>query len=173
MENIQKTNMITKTDKLKAMERESNITLISTAVAIVSFFLLLYAQNLTKTNTIASQKFLTIIEWVYLIAAVGTGALAIIKKKAWLCEYAAFCIVMSLGYYLMENGVAGIPFLVKESAGTFTVSPLAVKLSKIIRTDYITYALWAINVIYCVLSIALHSVKYNKIKKLKVDKTAK
>ena len=73
----------------------------------------------------------------------------------------------------MENGVAGIPFLVKESAGTFTVSPLAVKLSKIIRTDYITYALWAINVIYCVLSIALHSVKYNKIKKLKVDKTAK
>ena len=74
MENIQKTNMITKTDKLKAMERESNITLISTAVAIVSFFLLLYAQNLTKTNTIASQKFLTIIEWAQVL-------LPLLKRK--------------------------------------------------------------------------------------------
>ena len=73
----------------------------------------------------------------------------------------------------MHHGVSGIPGLIKESGSTFTVSPLAVKLSGIITTANVTYALWAINVIYCVLSIALHSVRYSKIKKIKVDKNVK
>ena len=171
MENITKKETMTKPDKIKAMEKESNITLVSTAVAIVSFFFLLYAQNLTKTNAIVAQKFLTAIEILYLASAVGVILFAVIKKKSWLWEYAIFGIVMALGYYLMHHGVSGIPFLIKESGNTISISPFAVKLSKIIRTDYITYALWAINVLYCVLSIALHSIRYNKIKKTKVEKT--
>ena len=173
MDNIKKTDMITKTDKIKAMEKESNITLVSTAIAIVSFFLLLYAQNIYATNVKVGYKFITAIEIIYLALAVVSAGVAVFSKKSWFWEYAAFGIVMAIGYYLMHHGVSGIPFLVKESGNTFSVSPIAVKLSKILRTDYITYALWAVNVLYCVLSIALHSIRYNKIKKLKVDKAVK
>ena len=115
MENITKKETMTKNDKIKAMEKESNITLVSTAVAIVSFFFLLYAQNLTKTNAIVAQKFLTAIEILYLASAVGVILFAVIKKKSWLWEYAIFGIVMALGYYLMHHGVSGIPFLIKEA----------------------------------------------------------
>ena len=173
MENIKKSDMMTKTDKLKAMEKESNITLVSTAVSIVSFFLLLYAQNLLATNTMNAFKFLTAVEIIYVGVAVVAAVGAIAKKKSWLWEYAVFGIVMAIGYYLMHHGVSGIPGLIKETENTYSPSPLAIKLGKIITTTYITYALWAINVVYCVISIALHSVKYNKIKKSKVDKTAK
>lgn len=161
---------ITKTDKLKSMEKETNITLISTAVSIISFFILLYSQNLLKTNAVRAQSFLTAIEIIYALSAVTVTLVAIMNKKNWLWEYVAFTAVMAVGFYLMHHGVAGIPFLVKETGDTFTISPLAMKLSKIIQTNYVIYALWAVNVIYCVLAIVLHSVKYNKIKKIKVDK---
>ena len=161
---------ITKTDKLKSMEKETNITLISTAVSIISFFILLYSQNLLKTNAVRAQSFLTAIEIIYAISAVTVTLVALMNKKNWLWEYVAFTAVMAVGFYLMHHGVSGIPFLVKDTGDTFTISPLAMKLSKIIQTNYVIYALWAINVIYCVLTIVLHSVKYNKIKKIKVDK---
>lgn len=161
---------ITKTDKLKSMEKETNITLFSTAVSIISFFILLYSQNLLKTNAVRAQSFLTAIEIIYALSAVVFTLTAIIKKKNWLWEYVAFTAVMAVGFYLMHHGVSGIPFLVKETADSFTISPLAAKLSKVIQTNYVIYALWAVNVIYCVLTIVLHSVKYNKIKKIKVSK---
>lgn len=161
---------ITKTDKLKSMEKETNITLFSTAVSIISFFMLLYSQNLLKTNAVRAQSFLTAVEIIYALSAVTFTLTAIFKKKNWLWEYVAFTAVMAVGFYLMHHGVAGIPFLVKDTGDTFKVSPLAVKLSKIIQTNYVIYALWAVNVIYCVLTIVFHSVKYNKIKKIKVDK---
>ncbi len=161
---------ITKTDKLKSMEKETNITLISTAVSIISFFILLYSQNLLKTNAIRAQSFLTVIEAIYAISAVVVAVVAIVKKKNWLWEYAVFGIIMAAGFYLMHHGVSGIPFLVKESEGTITISPLAQKLSAIIQTNYMIYALWAANVLYCIFTIVLHSVKYNKIKKIKVAK---
>ena len=161
---------ITKTDKLKSMEKETNITLISTAVSIISFFILLYSQNLLKTNAVRAQSFLTAIEIIYAISAVTVTLVALMNKKNWLWEYVAFTAVMAVGFYLMHHGVSGIPFLVKDTGDTFTISHLAMKLSKIIQTNYVIYALWAINVIYCVLTIVLHSVKYNKIKKIKVDK---
>lgn len=160
----------TKTEKLKSMEKETNITLISTSVSIISFFLLLYAQNLLKTNAIRAMSFLTVIEIIYAVSAIAVAVVAIAKKKSWLWEYAIFGIIMAIGYYLMHHGVSGIPFIYKESGTTVTISPLAQKLSKIIKTNYIIYALWAVNVVYCVLTIVLHSVKYNKIKKIKVDK---
>ncbi len=160
----------TKTDKIKSMEKETNITLISTAVSIISFFLLLYAQSLLKTNAIAAMSFLTAIEIIYSVSAVAVAVTAIVKKQKWLWEYAIFGVVMAVGYYLMHHGVSGIPFIYKESGTTVTISPIAQKLSAIIKTNYIIYALWAVNVVYCILTIVLHSVKYNKIKKTKVDK---
>lgn len=160
----------TKTEKLKSMEKETNITLISTSVSIISFFLLLYAQNLLKTNAIRAMSFLTVIEIIYAVSAIAVAVVAIAGKKSWLWEYAIFGIIMAIGYYLMHHGVSGIPFIYKESGTSVTISPLAQKLSTIIKTNYIIYALWAVNVVYCVLTIVLHSVKYNKIKKIKVDK---
>ncbi len=161
---------LTKTDKLKSLEKETNITLVSTAVSIISFFLLLYAQNMLKTSAIRAMSFLTAIEIIYFVLAVGVGVFAVVKKQGWLWEYAIFGLVMAIGYYLMHHGVSGIPFIYRETHGTVTISPIAQKLSKIIQTNYIIYALWAINVVYCILTIVLHSVKYNKIKKIKIAK---
>ena len=90
-------DMMTKTDKIKAMEKESNITLISTAVSIVSFFFLLYAQNLFKTNILAAFKLLTAIEIVYLATALVAAGFAIFTKRKWLWEYVIFSVIMVLG----------------------------------------------------------------------------
>lgn len=162
---------LTKIEKRKSMEQESNITLISTAVAIVSFFILLYAQNIVKTNYLRAQTFLTIVDIVYAASAVGITVAAIIKKEKWLWEYAIFGAVMAIGYYfLLKPGVSGLPFLYKEAEGTLSISNFAMKISAILKTTNIIYGLWAVNVIYCVLTIALHSVKYNKIKNSKASK---
>lgn len=87
----------TKTEKLKSMEKETNITLISTSVSIISFFLLLYAQNLLKTNAIRAMSFLTVIEIIYAVSAIAVAVVAIAKKKSWLWEYAIFGIIMAIG----------------------------------------------------------------------------
>lgn len=157
-----KENAIT---KARALERESNITLVSTSVAIVSFFLMLYIHNAVTTNFVAATGMLTVIEILFLVASVACAAVAIWKKKAFLWEYVAFCLIMAIGYYFLQHGVSGIPGMVSEGDGTFTVRPIAVKLSTIITTKNVIYGLWAVNVLYCVLTIVLHSVKYTKIKK--------
>jgi len=156
---------ITKTEKLKSMERESNITLVSTTVAIISFFILMYAQSIIKTNYLRAHTFLATVDIAYAVCTVGVAAYAIIKKEKWLWEYAVFGLVMSIGYYfLLFPGVSGLPFLYKETENSLVISQAVLNFSKILKTTNIIYALWAINVIYCVLAIALHSVKYNKIK---------
>lgn len=151
--------------KAQALERESNITLISTTVAIVSFFLLIYVHNAIKTNYLAATEFLGIIEVLLLVAAAGCAVFAIWKKKNFLWEYVVFALVLALSYYLLENGTAGIPGMVKETGDTFIVSPIAMKLSTILTTKYIIYFLWAVNVLYCVYTIVIHSVNYTRIKK--------
>lgn len=150
--------------KARALERESNITLVSTSVAIVSFFLMLYIHNAVTTNFVAATGMITVIEILFLVAAVACAVVAIWKKKTFLWEYVAFCLIMAIGYHLIP-GVSGIPGMVSEGDGTFTVRPIAVKLSTIITTKNVIYGLWAVNVLYCVLTIVLHSVKYTKIKK--------
>lgn len=152
-------------NKARALERESNITLISTSVAIISFFLLIYVHTSITTNFVAASQFLTVAEVLIALVSVGCGVVALWKKKSFLWEYAIFGIILVVSYYLLQNGVAGIPFLVKETADTFTVSPLAMKLSVILNSKYIIYFLWAVNVMYCVYAIVFHSLKYSKIKK--------
>ena len=71
-------NNITKTEKKRNLEQESNITLTSTSVAIISFFVLLYAQSIVKTNYLKSGTFLTIVTLAY---AVATVAVAREKKE--------------------------------------------------------------------------------------------
>lgn len=151
--------------KARALERESNITLISTSVAIVSFFLLIYVHNSITTNYVAATQFLSVTEVILLLASVVCAAVAIWKKKSFLWEYAIFGIVLTIAYYLLENGAAGIPGLVKDTGDTFTVTPLAMKLSAILTSKHIIYFLWAVNVLYCIYAIVIHSLKYSKIKK--------
>ncbi len=162
---MKKKNVEQKLNKAKALETESNLTLVSATVAIVSFFMMLYVHNAVTTNFIEAQGFLSIIQFVLLVIAVATGIVAVWKKYTFLWEYAVVALVLCTGYYLLENGVSGIPGLVSDANGTFTVSETAVLLSKIINTKTVIYALWAFNVVYCVFTIAYHSAKYTKIKK--------
>ena len=154
-----------KQTKAKALERESNLTLISTSVAIVSFFLMLYVHNIIKTNFLSAQTFLTVFEILFLAGAVVLALIAIIKKKNFLWEYVIVFLVLSAGYYLLENGVSGIPGMMTVADGSVTISKAAVFLAKFINSQTVIYALWAFNVIYCVATIVYHSVKYTKIKK--------
>ena len=164
-------NNLTKTDKKKHLEQEANITLTSTSVAIISFFVLLYAQSIVKTHYLKSETFLTIVTLVYAALTVAVGAYAIVKKEKWLWEYAIFGLVMTVGYYFLLNpGVTGLPFLYKETESGLKISNSALKLANLLKTTHIIYGLWAANVLYCILAIALHSVKYNKIKNIKVSK---
>lgn len=162
---MKKKNIEQKLNKAKALETESNLTLVSATVAIVSFFLMLYVHNAVTTNFIKAQSFLSIIQFVLLVTAVGIAFVAVWKKHTFLWEYAAVALVLCTGYYFLENGASGIPGLVSDANGTFTVSETAVLLSKIINTKTVIYALWAFNVLYCVLTIVFHSAKYTKIKK--------
>ena len=164
-------DILTKTDKRKTLERESNITLVSTAVAILSFFVLLYAQSIVRTNFLKSGTFLTIVTFAYALCTVGIAVFASVKKVKWLWEYVIFGFVMTVGYYFLLNpGITGLPFLYSETESSLKVSQFALKLSSILQTSHIIYGLWAVNVLYCVLAIALHSVKYNKIKNNKMGK---
>lgn len=162
---------ITKLEKNKSLEQQSNITLISTSVAIVSFFVLLYAQNLVKTNYLKSHTFLLITDIICGVLTLGIALVAYFKKKKWLWEYVIFGGVMTIGYYLLLNpGVSGLPFLYTETENTLKVSPFVMKIAHILNTNYVIYSLWAVNVIYCILTITLHTIKYNKIKNLRVQK---
>lgn len=152
-------------EKAMILERESNITLISASLAILSFFVLLYIQTTVTTNAAEAQFPLAITGVSYLVVAMITAMLSAFKKKAYFLEYTAFCAVMAVGYYLLKNGASGIPFVYQESAKSITISPLGMKLASILKTNYIIYALWGINVLYCILTVTLHTVKYNKIKK--------
>ncbi len=164
-------NNLTKTDKKKHLEQEANITLTSTSVAIVSFFILLYAQSIVKTHYLKSGTFLTIVALVYAAATIAVGAYAMMKKEKWLWEYAIFGLVMTVGYYFLLNpGVTGLPFLYSETESGLKISSAALAISNLLKTSHIIYGLWAANVLYCILSIALHSVKYNKIKNTKATK---
>ena len=162
---MKKKNIEQKLNKAKALETESNLTLVSASVAIVSFFLMLYIHNAVTTNFVGAQGFLSIIQFVLLALAVGTGFVAVWKKYTFLWEYVGVALVLCIGYYFLKNGASGIPGLVSDANGTFTVSETAVFLSKIINTKTVIYALWAFNVLYCVLTIVYHSAKYTKIKK--------
>jgi len=162
---MKKRNIEQKQNKVMALERESNITLVSTTVAILSFFLMLYVHNAVTTNFVQATGFLSIIQMLLLVAFLGLAVVAIWKKHTFLWEYAIVAIVLCLGYYLLENGVSGIPGLVKEAEGSFTVSKTAVLLSKIVNTQTVIYALWAFNVVYCVATIIFHSARYTRIKK--------
>ncbi len=161
---------ITKSEKIKFMERESNITLISTAVAITSFFVLFYAQSML-TNFLRAQSFLAIVAIVYAIASVGVGVMAVVKKQKWLWEYVVFGLVMAVGYYFMRNpGVSGLTFIYPENEIGMQSGPMINQVAKLLSATNIKYGLWAANLLYCVLTIALHSVKYNKIKNTKISK---
>ncbi|MDY3304854.1 MAG: hypothetical protein SOW78_11390 [Clostridia bacterium] len=151
-------------EKTQILERESNITLVSATIAILSFFVLLYIQTLVTTNVAEAQLPLAITEITYLVLAMAAAMISAFKRKKYLLEYTAFCVVMAIGYYLLKNGASGIPFVYKESANSITISPMGAKLAGILKTNYIIYALWGINVLYCILTISLHTVKYNKIK---------
>ncbi len=164
-------DILTKTDKRKTLEQESNITLVSTAVAILSFFVLLYAQSIVRTNFLKAGTFLTVVTFAYALCTVGIGVFAAVKKVKWLWEYVIFGFVMTVGYYFLLNpGVTGLPFLYTETHSSLKISGFALKLSSILQTSHIIYGLWAVNVLYCILAIALHSVKYNRIKNNKVSK---
>ena len=153
--------------KAVALEKESNITLVSTSVAIVSFFLMLYVHNTVTTSFMTAGRVLGVIQILLLLAAVGCAVFAVWKKKTFLWEYVAFCAVMALGYYFLANpGITAFPFLCKEVDGLlYAASPFAQKLGEAFTTQRVIYVLWALNVIYGVLAIVLHSVKYSKIKK--------
>ena len=136
-------NNITKTEKKRNLEQESNITLTSTSVAIISFFVLLYAQSIVKTNYLKSGTFLTIVTLAYAVATVAVAAYAITKKEKWLWEYAIFGAVMTVGYYFLLNpGVTGLPFLYSETESSLKISATALKLSALLKTSHIIYALW-------------------------------
>ncbi len=162
---MKKKNIEQKLNRAKALETESNLTLVSATVAIVSFFLMLYIHNAVTTNFVNTQGFLSIIQFILLGLAVATGVVAVWKKYTFLWEYVGVALVLCTGYYLLENGAGGIPGMVSDANGTFTVSQTAMFLSKIINTKTVIYALWAFNVLYCVLTIVFHSAKYTKIKK--------
>ena len=162
---------LTKSEKIKSLEQQSNITLISTSVAIISFFILLYAQNLVKTNYLKSHTFLLITDITFAVLTLGIAAIAYFKKKSWLWEYVIFGGVVTIGYYFLLNpGISGLPFLYSETGNTLKVSPFVLKIAQIFNTNYVIYGLWAVNVIYCILAIFLHTVKYNKIKNSRVQK---
>ncbi len=153
-------------EKNRALEKESNITLISTAVVICSFFVLLYVQNLITVDFIKAQGVLLFTEIAFALVGVATLVLGIICKKKYFFEYTAFFLIMALGYYFLKNGASGIPGLVKNSAdGTIIISEFAMKISKVFQSKYIILGLWAINVVYGILTITLHTVKYSKIRK--------
>ena len=135
-----------------------------------SFFVLLYVQNLLTVDFVRAQSVLLCIEILY--AAVGVVALVLgIKcKQKYFFEYTAFFLIMAVGYYLLKNGAYGIPGLIKESGNVITVSPFAEKVSKILQSKYIILALWGVNVLYGILTITLHTVKYSKIKNGKSKK---
>ena len=78
---------------------------------------------------------------------------------------------MTIGYYFLLNpGLTGLPFLYSETDSGLKVSGAALKLADLLKTTHIIYGLWAANVLYCILAIALHSVKYNTIKNIKTVK---
>ncbi len=170
MKKISEEVKITKSDKIKFMERESNITLVSTTVAICSFFLLFYAQSML-TNFLRAQSFLSIVSLAYAIAAIAVGVIAVVKNQKWLWEYVVFGLVMAIGYYFMRNpGVSGLTLIYPADEIGMQHGPGINQVAKLLAATNIKYALWAANLLYCVLAIALHSVKYNKIKNTKTIK---
>lgn len=152
-------------EKTKALEKESNITLISTAVVICSFFILLYIQNLITVDFIKAQGVLLFAEAAFAVLGVVALAVGIIRKEKYFFEYTAFFLILALGYYFLKNGASGIPGLIKDADGMVTISEFAMKVSKIFQSKYIILGLWAINVVYGILTITLHTVKYSKIRK--------
>lgn len=152
--------------KAKLLERESNITLVSVSVAIVSFLMMLYVHNAVAVNYITAQKMCGILKYILLAAALGTVVVGIWKKKFYLFEYSVFTLILAGGYYLIEYpGISGIPFIYKEfSDGTIQITEFGAKLAPYFNTTYIVYGLWTVNVLYCVYAIVVHSVRYTKIK---------
>ncbi len=57
-------------NKAKALERESNITLISVMVIIVSFFLLLYIHSAFKTNYTMALGIINVVDVLFVLAAI-------------------------------------------------------------------------------------------------------
>lgn len=153
--------------KARALERESNITLVSTTLSIFSFILMLYIQNMVATNFLTAKSFLNIVICLLGAGLVVTLVLAIWKKKYFLFEYSAFCLVFMIGYYLLPRGASAFSFMFPSQEGAFIVTPLRAKLSQILTTTNITYALWALNVLYCILTISIHTIRYSKIKSSK------
>ena len=153
-------------EKTRALERESNITLISTSVVIFSFILLLFVQNQVSVNVVAAQSFLLFVEIAYALLALATCVIALVKKKFFLFEYTAFFLIMALGYYIIKNGALGIidPFYEFGDPIPATRSSFEMFLINILQTKYVIVALWGINVLYAILTITLHTVKYTKIK---------
>ena len=152
-------------NKAKALERESNITLISVMVIIVSFFLLVYVNSAFKTNYVAALGVINVVSVLFVIAAVVCVVFAVWKKKMFLLEYAVFALILAVLYYLLPRGASGIPGLYEEKDGMFTVSDFAMKVANILSSQNITYSLWGVNVLYCIYTIVFHSVRYTKIKK--------
>lgn len=170
MNRINEEAKITKSEKIKFMERESNITLISACVAICSFFVLFYAQSML-TNFLKAQKFLAVVACVYAVVAVAVAVFAVAKKKKFLWEYAIFALVMAIGYYFMRNpGVSGLTLIYPANEIGLQSGPGINQVAKLLSATNIKYGLWVANLLYCLLSIALHSVKYNKIKNTRTIK---
>lgn len=151
--------------KARALERESNITLISITVIILSFFLLLYIHSAFKTNYTTALGIINVVSILFLIGAVVCAAIAIWKKKTVLWEYVVFAFIMAVAYYLLPRGASGIPGLMKEADGMLIISDFGQKVAKIITSQNIIYALWGTNVLYCIFTIVFHSARYTKIKK--------
>lgn len=151
--------------KARALERESNITLISITVIILSFFLLLYVHSAFKTNYNTALEIINVVSVLFIVGAVVCAFFAIVKKKTFLWEYAVFAFVIAIAYYLLPRGASGIPGLIKEGDGMLVISDFASKIGSILSSQNIIYALWGINVLYCIFTIVFHSARYTKIKK--------
>ncbi|MBQ4630351.1 MAG: hypothetical protein IJB70_05150 [Clostridia bacterium] len=152
----------------KMLEKESNITLVSVSVAIVSFLIMLYVQNAVTVRYLdVGQPLLAVLRIVLLVASVGTAAVAIWKKKFYLFEYTVFTLILALGYHILKEGPVGIPFLYRDAGDIQVPNALGKVLQPYLQNNYVLYGLWGVNVLYCVYAIVVHSIRYTKIKNTK------
>ncbi|MBQ4528138.1 MAG: hypothetical protein II998_08700 [Clostridia bacterium] len=159
-----------KATRAKLLERESNITLVSVSVAIVSFLMMLYVQNAVTVDYLdVGQPLLAVLRIVLLVASVGTAAVAIWKKKFYLFEYTVFTFILALGYHILKEGPVGIPFLYNDAGDNLAPNALGRVLEPYLKNNYVLYGLWGVNVLYCVYAIVVHSIRYTRIKKIKAS----
>lgn len=150
--------------RAKMLDKESNITLVSVTVAIVSFIAMLYVQNAVKVNFTVAQTLLSVLRVILALAAVGTAVVAVWKKKYFLFEYTVFTLILAIGYHVLKEGPIGLPFLYKKAGDLYVANSVGKIFEPYLQGTYVMYGLWGANVLYSVYAIVFHSVRYTKIK---------